>query len=393
MHATGVQTVVLPTARANVRAPLAIAVLATLHSPCLPGHPHVRHPAVSPAGPLATGPCSDRAQPGPVDLRRMRNLGVVDTLRPLEKIQDLVANSPLLILPCSRSQQPSPRTSTSSKSCSIPTPIRHSHPPAQSKSIPMTKFSPCRLAQFSHAFPIRTMGYHHIVNDEIAGQPFAATYCTLCHTGLIWSRVLDGQILRFRLAGINNGNALMRDEQTSSIWQQSTGQAIFGPLKGKQLTLVHSDELTFALWTKENPNGLVLKPDEPYASEYEDKDWEQQVLKTRTVVDTSKSGIPAHELMLGITLDGSSKAYPIKDHPRRQGHRRRLGSRANPHPRRPRQSIHPHLPQRTSKPENFPSSSPHPIPQIRTPSPQTRKPKASGTSTAAPSRANSPANA
>ena len=177
---------------------------------------------------------------------------------------------------------------------------------------PDDKVLAVRIGFVSHAYPIRTMGYHHIVNDVIGDQPIAATYCTLCHTGLIWSRILDGQTLRFRLAGINNGNALMRDEQTSSIWQQSTGQAIYGPLKGKQLNLVHSDELTFALWSKENPTGLVLQPDTEFADKYEDKDWEQHVLKTRTVVDTSKSGVAPHELMLGITLNGNSKAYPIK---------------------------------------------------------------------------------
>jgi hypothetical protein len=37
--------------------------------------------------------------------------------------------------------------------------------------------------------------------------------------------------------GVGNGNALMRDEETRSVWQQSTGEAIFGPLKGQQLKL------------------------------------------------------------------------------------------------------------------------------------------------------------
>ena len=164
----------------------------------------------------------------------------------------------------------------------------------------------------AHAYPIRTMGYHHIVNDTLGNTPIAVTYCTLCHTGLVWSRLLDGRTLYFRLAGINNGNALMRDVQTNSIWQQSTGQAIFGPLKGKQLALIHSDELTFALWRKERSEGLVLQPDVPYVSDYELKDWEQHVEKTRTVVDTRKSGIAPHELMLGVTTAGQSKAYPIK---------------------------------------------------------------------------------
>ena len=164
----------------------------------------------------------------------------------------------------------------------------------------------------ARAYPIRTMGYHHIVNDTVGGTPLAVTYCTLCHTGMVWSRTLDGKTLHFRLAGINNGNALMRDEETSSIWQQSTGEAIHGPLKGQHLSLIHSDEMTFALWRSEQPTGQVLKPDPKYAAEYDPKDWEKHVEKTRTVIDTSKSGIAPHELMLGITIAGQSKAYPMK---------------------------------------------------------------------------------
>jgi hypothetical protein len=164
----------------------------------------------------------------------------------------------------------------------------------------------------ARAYPIRTMGYHHIVNDTVGGTPLAVTYCTLCHTGLVWSRTLNGKTLHFRLAGINNGNALMRDEETSTIWQQSTGEAIFGPWKGQHLGLIHSDEMTFALWRAEQPKGVVLKPDPQYATEYDPKDWEKHVEKTRTVIDTSKSGIAPHELMLGVTVADRSKAYPLK---------------------------------------------------------------------------------
>jgi hypothetical protein len=164
----------------------------------------------------------------------------------------------------------------------------------------------------ARAYPIRTMGYHHIVNDVVGGKPLAVTYCTLCHTGLVWSRTLNGKTLHFRLAGINNGNALMRDEETSSIWQQSTGEAIFGTWKGQHLSLIHSDELTFALWRTEQPDGRVLRPDPKYVSEYDPKDWEKHVEKTHTVIDTSKSGVSPHELILGVTNAGLSKAYPLK---------------------------------------------------------------------------------
>jgi hypothetical protein len=169
-----------------------------------------------------------------------------------------------------------------------------------------------RVGQEARAYPIRTMGYHHIVNDVLGGRAIAVTYCTLCHTGLVWSRSMDGKTLHFRLAGINNGNALLRDEETSTVWQQSTGEAIFGPLKGRQLEMVPSNELTFALWRKEQPHGQVLKPDVPYEPEYDPKDWEKHVAATRTVVDTTRSGIGPHQLMIGVTVDGHSKAYPIE---------------------------------------------------------------------------------
>jgi hypothetical protein len=169
-----------------------------------------------------------------------------------------------------------------------------------------------KVGDQARAYPIRTMGYHHIVNDTVGGIPIAVTYCTLCHSGLVWSRIVEGKLLHFRLAGINNGNALLRDEQTNSIWQQSTGEAVFGPLKGQQLKLVRSDELSFALWKSEQPDGQVLKADPLYAAEYDPKDWEKHIARTPTVVDTTKSGIGPHELMLGIVVAGQSKAYPIE---------------------------------------------------------------------------------
>jgi Protein of unknown function (DUF3179) len=169
-----------------------------------------------------------------------------------------------------------------------------------------------RIGDQARAYPIRTMGYHHIVNDTVGGLPIAVTYCTLCHTGLVWNRVLDSKTLYFRLTGINNGNALMRDEQTGTIWQQSTGQAIFGPLKGRQLELVRSNELTAALWHNENPGGELLKPDVRYASQYDPKDWESHIEKTRVVVDTKRSGVPPHELVLGISRNETAKAYPVQ---------------------------------------------------------------------------------
>ena len=56
--------------------------------------------------------------------------------------------------------------------------------------MPDDKVLAVTLGQEARAYPIRTMGYHHIVNDTVNGVPIAVTYCTLCHTGLVWNRML-----------------------------------------------------------------------------------------------------------------------------------------------------------------------------------------------------------
>ena len=168
-----------------------------------------------------------------------------------------------------------------------------------------------RLGGQARAYPILTMGYHHIVNDTVGSVPIAITYCTLCHSGVAWDPMVNGRRLHFRLAGINNGNALLRDEETKSVWQQSTGEAIYGPLKGQHLKMIHSDEMSFALWRREHPGGDVLKPDAAWGKEYDGNDWEAQVEKTPTMVDTKASGIGPHRLMLGVEVRGRYKAYPV----------------------------------------------------------------------------------
>lgn len=115
--------------------------------------------------------------------------------------------------------------------------------------------------------------------------------------------------LRFHLAGINNQNFLMRDEQTGTYWQQITGLAVSGPLKGRRLTLVAADELTFATWKSEQPDGTVLNDVPAYVSEYAAKDWDVDMAKARTVISYAQPGIKARDLMLGVHNSEAARAF------------------------------------------------------------------------------------
>ncbi len=125
-------------------------------------------------------------------------------------------------------------------------------------------------------------------------------------------RYIAGLVLTFHLAGINNQNFLMRDEETGTYWQQISGMAIAGPLKGRQLTLVPADELTFALWKTEEPQGTVLNDAAQYVSDYAPRDWDVKMRKTPTVLSYPETGLPARDLMVGIQAFGASRAYPYQ---------------------------------------------------------------------------------
>jgi hypothetical protein len=122
-------------------------------------------------------------------------------------------------------------------------------------------------------------------------------------------RDVGGRRLTFHLAGINNQNFLMRDEETGSYWQQISGLAISGPLRGRQLALILSDELTFATWRAEEPRGTVLKSVAKYASEYEAKDWDVRMKRQAAVIQFPEHGMQSRDLILGIRTANASRAF------------------------------------------------------------------------------------
>jgi hypothetical protein len=128
----------------------------------------------------------------------------------------------------------------------------------------------------------------------------------------VWESEVDGKKLTFHLAGINNQNFIMRDDETGTWWQQVSGEAIHGPLKGKKLTPVYNDELTFTLWKRENRQGRVLKPDERVKQNYETADWEEKYAKLRVVTPMDPNDkLPPRTLLTGLVVDGRAVAYPL----------------------------------------------------------------------------------
>lgn len=128
----------------------------------------------------------------------------------------------------------------------------------------------------------------------------------------MWERTIDGQVLNFWLAGINNQNFIMQDRETGSWWQQVSGEAIQGSLKGKRLVRVFHDELTFGEWMKELPGGRVLLPASDSAWSTFSAGWEEETGKLPVRINSALDPrLAPRALVAGVEIGGMAKAYPV----------------------------------------------------------------------------------
>ncbi|HMP99641.1 MAG TPA: DUF3179 domain-containing (seleno)protein, partial [Cyclobacteriaceae bacterium] len=93
------------------------------------------------------------------------------------------------------------------------------------------------------AYPIEYLAYHHQVRDQVAGKNIMVTYCNVCRTGRVFEPVVIGKADDFRLVGMDRYNAMFEDSRTKSWWRQASGEAVAGPLKGKVLPEILTQQL------------------------------------------------------------------------------------------------------------------------------------------------------
>jgi hypothetical protein len=159
------------------------------------------------------------------------------------------------------------------------------------------------------AYPIQIIGYHHQVRDSIAGTPIMVTYCTVCRTGRIFSPMVDNRPEQFRLVGMDHFNAMFEDATTKSWWQQATGVAIAGALKGQHLAELPSTQSTLAQWIALHPHTEILQPDTTYKKQYDDlAEYDNGTIKGSLEKRDSASW-KMKSWVVGVKTGGNTKAY------------------------------------------------------------------------------------
>lgn len=165
------------------------------------------------------------------------------------------------------------------------------------------------------AYPIEDIVMpRHIVHDTIEGHPVLISYCALCRSALAFSAVIDEQSLYFKVAGVWRRNMIMTDVQTRSIWQQATGECIFGRYQGRQLALLPSENTTWKRWQRKYPDSEVAVEFDEARRGLLSRDRMLAALKavtSRVVLPgmTDLRGLPRRETVFGVVVNGQARAY------------------------------------------------------------------------------------
>lgn len=115
------------------------------------------------------------------------------------------------------------------------------------------------------AYPQRILVWHEIVNDKVAGDELAITYCPLTGTALGFDR---GDTELGVSGKLVNSNLVMYDRATDTEYPQILGAGISGPNEGEGLEEVRVFWTEWGNWRERYPDTDVLSVDTGYARNY-----------------------------------------------------------------------------------------------------------------------------
>jgi hypothetical protein len=124
-----------------------------------------------------------------------------------------------------------------------------------------------------------------------------------------------GQALHLDNAGVVGGNEVFKDRETGTRWQQSSLEAISGPLKGTHLELYPFLLTNWDEWHRLHPDTLVLKPLPGYADRIAAKN--EQIRQSFSGEGRAPSDVVYRDnrlkpktMVLGLDVAGESMAFP-----------------------------------------------------------------------------------
>jgi hypothetical protein len=169
------------------------------------------------------------------------------------------------------------------------------------------------------------MVYHHVAQGRLADEPYLITYCGLCNSGIGLTPLVQGRQHHFMAAGMTNGMAFLRDEESESYWDHITGECFEGRLRGERMPFWPIEVTTVAGELATNGGAILLKSSDVPVPKG-DRSWLRNGLRkmlqpqkealspkvARTMNGPFDERLPAHTLGLGVMdVAHQAKFYPV----------------------------------------------------------------------------------
>ena len=126
-----------------------------------------------------------------------------------------------------------------------------------------------------------------------------------------------GKALILDNAGVVGGNEVFKDRETGSRWQQSSLEAISGPMQGEHLKLYPFLLTSWQEWRRLHPDTRVLKPLAGYADRIAEKN--AMIRQGLSGEGAAPSDVTYRDdrlkpktMILGVDVDGASKAFSLE---------------------------------------------------------------------------------
>ena len=110
-----------------------------------------------------------------------------------------------------------------------------------------------------HIYPQKILVWHQLVNELIDDNAYVVTYCPITGTLAAYDASMNGLNLLFDNEGrLFDGNSVLIDRNTGSLWLQELGMAIEGTLMGRGLPMLTVYWTTWGAASKVFPEAKVL---------------------------------------------------------------------------------------------------------------------------------------
>jgi len=140
----------------------------------------------------------------------------------------------------------------------------------------------------------------------------------VCNTGVSLTPFVDGKVHHFESRGLYDGVSVLWDEETGTIWDHITGEAVYGPLAGAGLPVYNLLHTTVEAALEADPDLAIAISERPIRVE---GNFLQEVFERLTGLNERFQGTmaredtrrPTMEIGIGVWNGDAAKYYAMED--------------------------------------------------------------------------------